>query len=206
LLCQNTASLIYLANLGCIEINPWSSRLKSLDKPDYGIIDLDPPKNMDFKNVVLVAKEFHKILKELTVESFCKVSGSKGIHIYLPMSQKYSYEEVRNFIKLLCFFVEERLPKLTTLERSINNRKGKIYLDYLQNRRGHTIASVHSVRPIANAPISAPIHWDELNSKLTPRKFELIDYPKRLKEHGDLFKNVLNINFDMRNALMRLDK
>ena len=205
LMCQNTASLIYMANLGCIEINPWSSRKLSLDKPDYGIIDLDPPKNMAFKKVVEVAKEFHKILSDLKIESFCKLSGSKGIHIYLPMSTKYSYEEVRNFIKLLCLLVEERLPELTTLERSINKRKGRIYLDYLQNRRGHTIASVHSVRPIAEAPISAPLHWQELNNKLTPRHFKMKDYITRIKEQGDLFNKISEVNFDMKNALMQID-
>ncbi|MDP2527338.1 DNA ligase D [Maribacter dokdonensis] len=206
LMCQNTASLIYMANLGCIEINPWSSRKLSLDKPDYGIIDLDPPKNMAFKKVVEVAKEFHTILRDLKIESFCKLSGSKGIHIYLPMSTKYSYEEVRNFIKLLCLLVEERLPELTTLERSINKRKGRIYLDYLQNRRGHTIASVHSVRPIVEAPISAPLDWQELNNKLTPRHFKMKDYTSRLKEQGDLFNKILEVNFDMKNALMQIDK
>ena len=205
LLCQNTASLIYLANLGCIEINPWSSRIKKLDQPDYGIIDLDPPQNMHFKHVITVAKEFHRILKDLHIKSFCKVSGSKGIHIYLPMSQKYSYEEVRNFIKLLCHLVEERLPKLTTLERTINKRKGKIYLDYLQNRRGHTIATVHSVRPIENAPISAPIHWAELNNKLTPRQFILKNYLTRLKQEGDLFRDILKVNFDMYKTLKLFD-
>ncbi|MDO6811140.1 DNA ligase D [Zobellia galactanivorans] len=205
LLCQNTASLIYLANLGCIEINPWSSRIKNLDQPDYGIIDLDPPENMDFKHVVTVANEFHKILNDLHIQSFCKVSGSKGIHIYLPMSQKYSYVEVRNFIKLLCHLVEERLPTLTTLERTINKRRGKIYLDYLQNRRGHTIASVHSVRPIRKAPISAPIHWDELNGKLEPRKFLMNDYGKRLKSEGDLFYKIIGSDFDMQKALSKID-
>ncbi|MCR1026101.1 DNA ligase D [Cellulophaga baltica] len=190
LLCQNAASLIYMANLGCIEINPWSSRKLSLDYPDYGIIDLDPPKGMAFKYVVQVAKEFYTIMTELKMESFCKVSGSKGLHIYLPMSTNYTYEEVRNFIKLLCHLVEERLPKLTTLERTINKRKGKIYLDYLQNRRGHTIATVHSVRPISNAPISAPIHWDELDERIDSRTFLMKEYPKRLEKHGDLFKDL----------------
>ncbi|KGK29457.1 DNA ligase D [Cellulophaga sp. E6(2014)] len=190
LLCQNAASLIYMANLGCIEINPWSSRKLSLDYPDYGIIDLDPPKGMAFKYVVQVAKEFYTIMTELKMESFCKVSGSKGLHIYLPMSTNYTYEEVRNFIKLLCHLVEERLPKLTTLERAINKRKGKIYLDYLQNRRGHTIAAVHSVRPISNAPISAPIHWDELDERIDSRTFLMKEYLKRLEKHGDLFKDL----------------
>lgn len=205
LLCQNAASLIYMANLGCIEINPWSSRKLTLDHPDYGIIDLDPPKNMDFKKVILVAKTFHKILIDLDIKSFCKVSGSKGIHIYLPMGHAYTYEEVRNFIKLLCHLVEERLPELTTLERTISKRKGKIYLDYLQNRRGHTIASVHSVRPIMKATISAPVHWDELDEDLYPRKFLMKGYIKRLEEIGDLFSGLSTSDSDMASTLNKLD-
>ncbi|MDO6821317.1 DNA ligase D [Zobellia sp. 1_MG-2023] len=205
LMCQNAASLIYMANLGCIEINPWSSKVLSLDYPDYGIIDLDPPNGFDFKNVVQVAQEFRKILNDIKIESYCKVSGSKGIHIYLPMAQKYTYEEVRNFIKLICHLVEERLPKLTTLERTIKKRNGKIYLDHLQNRRGHTIAAIHSVRPVEKAPISAPIFWDELNEKLSSRKFLMKEYPKRLDKHGDLFSKLINADFDMQDALSNIN-
>ncbi|SNR63478.1 bifunctional non-homologous end joining protein LigD [Maribacter sedimenticola] len=205
LLCQNTATLLYMANLGCIEINPWSSRIQHLDYPDYGIIDLDPPKEMDFKKVVKVAKEFKNLLTGIAAPSFCKVSGSRGIHIYIPMQAAYTYEEVRNFIKLLCHVIEERLPSLTTMERTIKKREGKIYLDYLQNRKGHTIASVHSVRPIANAPISAPIYWEELNDKLNPQRYVMKTYPKRLEQEGDLFNLINNTEFDMAKVLTELE-
>ncbi|WP_405382052.1 DNA ligase D [Maribacter sp. LLG6340-A2] len=205
LVCQNTATLIYMANLGCIEIHPWSSRIQHLDHPDYGIIDLDPPKNMDFKNVVKVAKAFRNLLKQVSITSFCKVSGSRGIHIYIPMQATYTYEEVRNFIKLLCHIIEEQLPELTTMERTINKRKGKIYLDYLQNRKGHTVAAVHSVRPIINAPISAPIHWEELNNDLSPQKYMMKTYPKRLEKEGDLFSTMHTAEFDMAQVLTELE-
>lgn len=205
LLCQNTATLIYMANLGCIEINPWNSTVQNLDRPDYGIIDLDPPENMNFVNVVKVANEFKTLLENLEIRNFCKVSGSKGIHIYIPMMAKYTYEEVRNFIKLLCHIVEERLPEIATIERTIKKRQGKIYLDYLQNRKGHTIAAIHSVRPISNAPISAPISWDELNDKLDPQQFLMKNYLKRLKHKGDLFSGLSTSNFDMVSSLARIE-
>ncbi|HET8737809.1 MAG TPA: DNA ligase D, partial [Pricia sp.] len=205
LLCQNTASLLYMANLGCIEIHPWNSKIQTLDRPDYGIIDLDPPKDMGFEKVVHVALEFKKVLDAGGIKGLCKVSGSKGIHIYVPMGAQYTYEEVRNFIKLLCHFVEQRLPEIASLERRIKNREGKIYLDYLQNRRGHTIASVYSVRPLPKAPISAPIAWEELSDTLGPQQFSLKSFPKRLDRKGDLFAALSGNPVDMERALKNLD-
>jgi bifunctional non-homologous end joining protein LigD len=194
-----------MANLGCIEINPWNSSLGKLDFPDYGIIDLDPPKGMDFKNVIIIAKEFKSILDMAEIKGYCKTSGSKGLHIYLPMGAKYTYEEVRNFIKLLCHFVEQRQPSIATMERRIHSRDGKIYLDYLQNRKGQTIASVYSVRPLANAPVSIPIEWDELTEALSPQKFNLKNSIKRLEQKGDLFNPLLSASFDIEKALKKLE-
>ncbi|MGB7394652.1 MAG: DNA ligase D [Pricia sp.] len=205
LLCQNTASLLYMANMGCIEINPWNSKVKTLDRPDYGIIDLDPPVGMGFEKVVQVAVQFKEVLESVDVEGYCKLSGSKGIHIYLPMGAQYTYEEVRNFIKLLCLFVEQRLPDIATLERRIKNRKGKIYLDYLQNRRGHTIASVYSVRPLPGAPVSTPITWEELQGDLRPQMFMMGDLEERLRQTGDLFEPLLHDAIDMEKVLNDLD-
>jgi len=205
LLCQNTASLIYMANLGCIEINPWNSRVGKMKNPDYGVIDLDPPKGMDFKEVVKVAQEFKKILDFADIPGYCKTSGSKGLHIYVPMGAQYSYEEVRNFVKLLCHFVERRLPKIATLERRIKNRRGKIYLDYLQNRKGQTIASVYSVRPLPSAPVSAPIAWEELDGKLAPRQFNIKNMPRRVEKIGNIFASINEHSCDMESWLENLD-
>ena len=205
LLCQNTASLIYMANLGCIEINPWNSRVGHFGFPDYGIIDLDPPEAMDFKNVIRVAETFKTVLDAAKIHGFCKTSGSKGLHIYIAMGAKYTYEEVRNFIKLLCYLVQQRLPKISTMERRIKNRDGKIYLDYLQNRKGHTIASVYSVRPLEGAPVSMPIHWDELNDLVSPQKFKLKQVLKRLEKSGDMFEQLLNRSLDMETTLVNLE-
>ncbi len=205
LLCQDTASLLYLANLGCIEINPWNSRVGSLDFPDYGIIDLDPPEDMHFSSVIKIALEFKKILDAIEIEGFCKTSGSKGLHIYLPMGGQYIYQEVRNFIKLLCYTVEQSLPKIATLERSIKKRDGKVYLDYLQNRKGHTIASVYSVRPLPEAPVSTPVAWEELHNDLTPQRYNLHNLRERLDEVGDLFRPLTSKSMDMADALKKLD-
>lgn len=206
LLCQNTASLIYMANLGCIEINPWNSRVGKLDFPDYGIIDLDPPEGMEFKEVIKIAREFKSILDTAAIPGICKTSGSKGLHIFIPMGAKYTYEEVRNFIKLLCHFVLQRLSNIATMERRIKNREGKIYLDYLQNRRGHTIASVYSVRPLPKAPVSMPIQWDELKTGLSPQKFNLKNAIERLEQQGDLYNSLLKLSFDMETALNTLEE
>lgn len=205
LLCQNTASLIYMANLGCIEIHPWNSRTTDLDKPDYGIIDLDPPEGMDFKNVAEVALIVYKILSEIKIEGYCKTSGAKGLHIYLPMKNRYTYEEVRNFVKLICYLVQERTPKTTTMERRIKDREGKIYLDYLQNRKGHTIVSPFSVRPVPGAQVSTPLKWEELEAGILPSDFTIKNIWKRSNSIGDVFAPVLSTSIDMEKALGNLE-
>ncbi|MGY8914214.1 MAG: DNA ligase D [Flavobacteriales bacterium] len=205
LLCQNTATLIYMANLGCIEINPWNSSIGKLEYPDYGIIDLDPPEGMPFKNVIKIALEFKKVLDAADIIGYCKTSGSKGLHIYLPMGAKYKYDEVRNFIKLLCFLVKEKVPEIATMERQIIKREGKIYLDYLQNRKGQTIASVYSVRPVKGAQVSTPLDWDELNTKINPAMFTIKNMPERLGKMGDLFQPLLTTSLNMEKALEKLE-
>ncbi|SDF08895.1 bifunctional non-homologous end joining protein LigD [Pricia antarctica] len=205
LLCQNTASLIYMANLGCIEIHPWNSSTTDLDRPDYGIIDLDPPQGMDFKNVVKVALTVHQVLKEADIEGYCKTSGAKGLHVYLPMGGNYRYEEVRNFIKLICYFVQQRIPDITTMERRIKNREGKIYLDFLQNRKGQTVAAPYSVRPVEGAQVSAPLHWGEVEYGLGASHFTIKNMAQRLAKEGDLFAPVLEAGIDMGTALESLE-
>ncbi|MDT7827578.1 DNA ligase D [Pricia sp. S334] len=206
LLCQNTASLIYMANLGCIEIHPWNSKTDNLDRPDYGIIDLDPPEGTDFKKVIESALAVHQVLNEGKIEGYCKTSGAKGLHVYLPMNGEYTYEEVRNFTKLICYFVQRRIPELTTMERRIKDRNGKIYLDYLQNRKGHTVVSPYSVRPVKGAQVSAPLLWSELEDGLLPSDFTLKNMPDRLARKGDLFVPILQEGISMEKALERLDR
>lgn len=206
MLCQNEATLIYMANLGCIEINPWNARTGSLDNPDYIVIDLDPSDKNEFKEVIEVAQAFHELLNDLELEGYCKTSGASGLHIYLPLGAKYTFEEGRDFCKLLCTIIQEKLPTITTMERSLKARKGRIYLDYLQNRPGQTLASVYCVRPKPGAPVSTPLLWKEVNSKLDKDDFTIFTLKERLEKHADLFKAVLGKGIDIEKALERLEE
>jgi DNA ligase D-like protein (predicted polymerase)/DNA ligase D-like protein (predicted 3'-phosphoesterase) len=191
-LCQNEASLLYLANLGCIELNPWSSRVGSLDEPDFAIIDLDPDDN-DFADVVKVAKSFQKILERLKIQAFCKTSGATGLHICVPLARGYTYEDARLWAQGICEEVYKLFPKLTSLERSPAKRRGKIYLDFLQNRRGATLAAPYCVRPRPLATVSAPLKWTELTSSLRPEQFTIKNMLSRLQKVGDLWKEMLKV-------------
>ena len=204
LLCQNEETLIYLANLGCIELNPWNSRIDSIDKPDYIVIDLDPSEKNSFSQVVEVALAFKDLLDEIKVKGYCKTSGSSGLHIYIPMGAKYTYEEARNFCKLLCVIVNERLPDLTSMERKIKDRKGKLYLDYLQNREGQTLAAPYCVRPKPLATVSTPLLWEEVTSKLDKDEFTIFSMKERIKKHPKLFVEVLGKGVDIEKALEKL--
>ena len=205
LLCQDEATLLYMANLGCIEINPWNSRINNLDKPDYAVIDLDPSDKNTFDEVIEVALAAREILSEAEINAYLKTSGSSGLHIYLPLNGDYTYDEGRDFTKLLCYFIEEKTKGLTSMERAVKKRQGKIYLDYLQNRRGQTLASAYCVRPKKAAPVSAPLEWKELKKGLKITDFNIQNMPERLEEKDDFFKGVLQDKIDMEKALERLN-
>ncbi|WP_158858087.1 DNA ligase D [Lunatibacter salilacus] len=204
LICQHEATLLYMANLGCIEINPWNSRIESLENPDYGIIDLDPSPKTTFEEVIEVAQMAYEILQKGKIDAYCKTSGSKGLHIYVPFSAKYAYEDVRDFIKVLCYLVEEKLPALCTMERTIDKRGGKIYLDYLQNRKGQTLAAPYCVRPKPGATVSAPLEWKEVKAGLDMRDFTIFTMPERIKAMPNLFLGVLGDGIKIEEALENL--
>lgn len=205
LICQNKATLIYMNNLGCIEINPWNSRLRSLNNPDYLVIDLDPGENT-FKEVTETALVVKAVLDRAKAECYCKTSGATGMHIYIPLGARYSYEQARDFAHVIAQLTHEQLPKLTSLERSLKARRKKIYLDYLQNSRGQTLAAVYSARPKLGATISTPLQWEELKSGLHPSEFTIKTIPKRLQKIGDLFQGVLGKGVDIIKSLDRLGK
>lgn len=203
-LCQQEATLLYLANLGCIEFNPWSSRIKTIEKPDYAIIDLDPTKKNTFQQVIETALATKEILEQWKIKAFCKTSGSTGIHILFPLGAQYTYKEARDFAKLICLEIQKKLPKLTTLERPLKNRKERIYLDYLQNGKAQTLAAPYCVRPREGAPVSAPIEWGELKSGLEIRDFTIKTMPERLEQKGDIFGGLLHSPIDMLRILNRI--
>ena len=205
IICNDKATLAYLNNLGCIEINPWNSTTKSLDKPDYLIIDIDPSDNNDFEQVITTAIAFKKLLDKAGAASFCKTSGATGLHIYVPMGKKYLYDTVKDFAHSLCMIVNEELPEFTSLERNLAKRgKDHIYLDYLQNRRGQTIACAYSLRPKVGGTISTPLLWEEVKTGLHPSQFNIKTLPDRLKKLGDIFKGVLGNGVNIKKCIEKL--
>lgn len=207
IICNNAPTLIYLANLGCIELNPWHSTVENLDKPDYLVIDIDPSDKNTFDEVVETALVFKELFDKAGAESYCKTSGASGMHVYVPMGKKYEYEEVKDFAHLVCILAQKQLPTLTSLERSLAKRNKKhIYLDYLQNRRGQTISSVYCLRPKTGAPVSMPLKWTEVKKGLSPKEFNIYNALKRVKQKGDLFSGVLGKGIDMEKCIDRLNK
>jgi bifunctional non-homologous end joining protein LigD len=205
LVCTDEASLLYMVSLGCIEINPWSSRVTKPDNPDWCIIDLDPDKKTPFDQVIKAAQVTRNILDAAGVASCCKTSGSTGLHIYFPLGAKYTYEESKEFARVIVTHVHNEIPDYTTIERMTSARKGRMYLDFLQNRPQATIAAPYSVRPKPGATVSAPLHWEEVKKGLTTQLFTMKNMPARVKEMGDLFKPVLGKGIDMEKALKKLN-
>ena len=194
-----------MANLGCIEINCWNSRTGSLDAPDYTVIDLDPSEDNSFDQVIEVAQAARVILDKAGIKALCKTSGASGLHIYIPLGAKYSYQQGRDFARLLCSLIQIELPKLTSMERALRNRRGKIYLDYLQNRRGQTLAAPYCLRPRPEAPVSTPLTWDEVRTGLRITDFNITTIRSRLAKTGDLFGPVLGKGIDMAKVLTALE-
>ncbi len=205
LVCTDEASLLYMISLGCIELNPWSSRVKTPDNPDWCIIDLDPDKKTPFDQVIEAALVTKKILDAAGVDAYCKTSGSTGLHVYFPLGGKYTYEHSKEFARLVVQRVQDEIPGYTTIERTVKERKGKMYLDFLQNRPQATIAAPYSARPRPGATVSTPLHWEEVKKGLTTQAFHIKNIPARLKEMGDLFKPVLGKGISMEKALKQLN-
>jgi bifunctional non-homologous end joining protein LigD len=176
--------------------------VQSEDHPDYCVIDLDPDKQT-FNQVVEAALEVKKVLDALDVPSYCKTSGSTGMHIYIPMGAKYTYDQSQLFARIIVNLVHKQIPDFTTLERSIADRDGKMYLDFLQNRPGATIAGPYSLRPKPGATVSMPLHWDEVKHGLTMKDFTIFNAIDRLKVEGDLFKGVLGKGIDLEKTIKK---
>ncbi|QEC74693.1 DNA ligase D [Mucilaginibacter ginsenosidivorax] len=197
------ASLLWMNSLGCIEINPWFSRAQTPDNPDYCVIDLDPDKHT-YDQVVEAARITKEILDAIDVPSYPKTSGSTGMHIYIPLGAKYTYQQSQLFANIVVKLVHKQIPDYTSLERSIAARNGKMYLDFLQNRPGATIAGPFSLRPKPGATVSTPLSWDEVKPGLTIQHFNIRNAMDRFKETGDLFKGVLGKGIDLEETLKKV--
>jgi bifunctional non-homologous end joining protein LigD len=197
LVCNEPATLAFMNNLGCIEINPWNSSLGSINKPDYMIMDIDPSDNNTFEQVIDTALVIKELLDKAGATGYCKTSGSTGLHIYIPLKAQYTYTQIRSFAKGLATLTRDQLPETTTIERSLNKRDGKIYIDYLQNRRGQTLACAYSLRPKPGATVSAPLEWKEVKRGLSIEQFNINNIFKRLDKKGDLFGGALTGKTDL---------
>ncbi len=204
LVCSNEATLVYMANLGCIEMHPWHSRSQSWQQPDWCLIDLDPDNTNSFDQVMDVAKLVKQVLDSIGAAAYCKTSGSSGIHIYIPLGAKYSYDQSKQLAELVLTLVNHEMPEITSMERSPSKRKGKIYLDYLQNRETQTAAAPYSLRPKPGVPVSTPLDWSELKKGLTSKTWHAGNIFDRLKTEGDLFKPVLGKGIDLGKVLSKL--
>lgn len=198
-------TLLYMVQLGCVEINPWNSRVKHLDKPDWIVIDLDP-EGVPFTDVVAVAKTVHEVCDEWGIAAYPKTSGKTGIHIYIPLGAKYTYEQGKNLAHLIALEVNKRQPKLTSVERMPEKRRHKIYLDFLQNREGQTLAAPYSIRPTQEASVSTPLHWSEVTPKLKPADFTIRTTLARLKRTGDLWQPLTGKGIDLPAILKRIEQ
>ncbi len=203
-ICNNKATLLYLANLGCIEMNPWNSTIKSPDNPTYLIMDIDPSPKNTFDQVVEAAQVIIQVLEKAGATYYCKTSGATGLHIFIPLNNKYPYEQVRNFGEIIATLTQEQLPAFTSVERSLKKRGNKIYIDYLQNSKGQTVASAYSVRPVAGAQVSAPLLAKEIKKGLHPSKFTIFNIEKRVQQLGDVFYMALKTGNNLHKCLKKL--
>lgn len=202
-LVNDLDTLLYIVNLGCIEIDPWNGRVGKINNPDYMIFDLDP-EDVSFAKVCQTALAVKKVLDELGLKSFCKTSGKRGIHIFVPTGAKYTTEQVKNWAKKIAREVNSRLPNLTSVERSPAKRQKKVYIDFLQNRTHQSVCAAYSVRPVEGATVSAPLKWGEVNEHLSPKNFTIKNMPERVKKVGDLWAGVLRNGADLTAALKKV--
>lgn len=182
---STTASLLHFVNLGTIEQHPWHSTIKRLDKPDWIAIDLDP-KSAPWENVLQVALVVKQVADEVGLQAFPKTSGSSGIHIYVPLKPANEYDKVAEFARLFATEVAQRAPKIATVERTIAKRKStQVYVDWMQNARGKTLAAVYAARAKPGATVSMPLTWKQVEKGVKIRDFTITNVPELLKKKGD---------------------
>jgi len=226
IICNNKETLLWVANLGCIEMHPWYSRIKDfqgchtstllheekcgLNFPDFIVFDLDPyiysgkeKKGEEpqyniagFKAAVDIAHDLKDIFRDLKINSYIKTSGKSGLHIYVPILNTYSYEQTKSFAETIANIMLRKFPKKITLEWSTSKRKGKVFFDYNQNARGKTIASVYSLRPTADATVSMPIEWKNVD-EILPTDFTITNAPDLINKNGDTWEAMLSDKQDI---------
>ncbi|POY37309.1 DNA ligase D [Solitalea longa] len=205
LVCNDVQTLLYMVNLGCIEINPWLSRYPKIEFPDFLVLDLDP-EDIGFSQVIEVAQVINGFLSSLNIPSFPKTSGSTGIHIYIHVGAKYHYDSIKLFAEWLANHIHAEIPAITSIERSPKKRQKKIYIDFLQNRKGQTVAAPYSLRPKPNAPVSWPLAWKEVNQQLNMDDYTIANVPDLLKNGSDPWATIYDSIVNIAALLKSLDK
>lgn len=230
LVCNNKETLLWLINLGCIEIHPWTSKINDynqcdrkdqlekkqcgLNYPDFIVFDLDPYLNYEhvdklgdpdydlkaFKETVAIAYNLKDIFDDLNIKSFVKTSGKTGLHIFLPVINLYTYDQTREFSKIISQILKKRIPGKTTTEWKTSERRGKVFFDFNQNSIGKTLASVFSVRPVESASVSVPISWEEL-SEITPTDYTLLNVPEIYKKKVNPWKDIFSFRQNLEEIL-----
>jgi bifunctional non-homologous end joining protein LigD len=202
-LVNDELALLWMVNMGCIDMNTWYSRVDKLDRPDFVLFDLDPSPDVGFAETVQVALLVKEALDALELESHAKTSGSDGMHVLVPITRRYTYDDTRRFAEVVAGALARRHQGLVTTEWSKSKRRG-VLIDSNQNGEGKTIASVYSVRPRAGAPVSTPLRWEEVNESLDPAAFTMEAVLERVRRHGDLFAGVLKTRQSLSKALAAL--
>jgi bifunctional non-homologous end joining protein LigD len=202
--CDSLDALLYVANLGSIPLHLWASRVASLERPDWCVLDLDP-KEAPFADVVKVARAIHALCEEVELPNFVKTTGKTGLHVLLPLGRQCTYEQSRTLGELLARLVIRELPDITTITRQVQRRGAKVYLDYLQNRHGQTIVAPFSVRPLPGATVSMPLEWKEVSARLEVTRYTIRTAPGRMKKmNHDPMAPVLAKAPDLGQVLERL--
>jgi bifunctional non-homologous end joining protein LigD len=201
-LVNDELALLWMVNMGCIDMNAWYSRVDKPDRPDFVLFDLDPTPEVPWPQTIEVALILKELLDALELVSFPKTSGGKGFHVLVPLDRRSTYADSRQFAEIAAGAIARAHPKLATTEWSKARRRG-VLIDSNQNGEGKTIASVYSVRPKPNAPVSTPLRWDEVDAKLDPADYTMPVVLDRVREHGDLYAGVLSTRQSLAKALKR---
>lgn len=205
IVCNDTPTLAWMAGQGCLEIHAWLSRVDNIDCPDLAVFDLDPAEGVPFRVVRQVALIVRRLLEQFNITGFPKTSGSSGMHVFIPLEDRYSFPRVTAMMKYLAHMILRAHPDLVTVERSKARRKGKVYLDYLQNGRGKTMAFPYSLRPLPGAPVSTPLTWEEVESgDFAPGSINMRNVGQRVSRQGDPFAGIFTARQDLDQLLEEL--
>ncbi len=205
IVCEDAETLLYLVNLGSIDLHPWMSRTGSMESPDWAFIDLDP-KEAPFGHVVRLAKQTGRLLRGIGVTPFVKTSGKTGMHIAIPLLPGYTYEQSRMFCESIARVLVRENRDIATVERRPGSRGGRVYVDFLQNRKEQTIVPPYVVRPVPGARVSMPLEWDELEGDLETGLFTIRTAPPRIERLGDLWRASLSVRHDLVAAIVQLEE